>query len=236
MLSPLLRLSGRFQPTLPARGATAISPGFVTCTKNFNPRSPHGERLSSPTVAVTIRRFQPTLPARGATTMPLSFFPTHPFQPTLPARGATFPSHEVVKTGVKISTHAPRTGSDHLYAIGKLRLCIISTHAPRTGSDYKGFRSTGERSLFQPTLPARGATRRRSTACVRQRFQPTLPARGATINADSGAPKISTHFNPRSPHGERPHEHDADHCPAHFNPRSPHGERPYCDRCGQCLD
>ena len=136
--------------------------------------------------------------------MPLSFFPTHPFQPTLPARGATFPSHEVVKTGVKISTHAPRTGSDHLYAIGKLRLCIISTHAPRTGSDYKGFSFYGRTQSISTHAPRTGSdeetlnslratkisTHAPRTGSDHQRgfgraenlhaFQPTLPARGAT--------------------------------------------------------
>ena len=36
-------------------------------------------------------------------------------------------------------------------------------------------------------------------------FQPTLPARGATSVPRQGAP-ICVHFNPRSPHGERPHK------------------------------
>ena len=36
------------------------------CT-NFNPRSPHGERHNSITDKKTLLEFQPTLPARGAT-------------------------------------------------------------------------------------------------------------------------------------------------------------------------
>ena len=80
---------------------------------------------------------------------------------------------------VKISTHAPRTGSDEITAV---LFCFtsISTHAPRTGSDRviplmpnKGF-------TFQPTLPARGATCYTPTAIQSTAFQPTLPARGAT--------------------------------------------------------
>ena len=34
----------------------------------------------------------------------------------------------------------------------------ISTHAPRTGSDLFGFSDALRAFLFQPTLPARGAT------------------------------------------------------------------------------
>ena len=35
-----------------------------------------------------------------------------------------------------------------------------------------------------------------------EKFQSTLPARGATLRAD-GSKSGYTHFNPRSPHGER---------------------------------
>ena len=77
---------------------------------------------------------------------------------------------------------------------------------------------------FQPTLPARGATAWRRRCPPWALFQPTLPARGATSGrcCSTGSCK---HFNPRSPHGERPC------CPflwrwiPDFNPRSPHGER-----------
>ena len=39
-----LRLADQFQSTLPARGATTISTGVLPIAKDFNPRSPHGER------------------------------------------------------------------------------------------------------------------------------------------------------------------------------------------------
>ena len=81
----------KFQPTLPARGATAQAyydsldaaisthaprTGSDSATmhkssrgaQNFNPRSPHGERpRPSPTPFPSHTPFQPTLPARGAT-------------------------------------------------------------------------------------------------------------------------------------------------------------------------
>ena len=56
---------------------------------------------------------------------------------------------------------------------------------------------------FQSTLPARGAT----ASCLEQfdfeEFQSTLPARGATKAQDGKVGNLQ-HFNPRSPHGERP--------------------------------
>ena len=58
----------------------------------------------------------------------------------------------------------------------------ISTHAPRTGSDDKA------KTVFSPE----------------NLFQPTLPARGATSGRGRGDPPAG-HFNPRSPHGERRH-------------------------------
>ena len=59
---------------------------------------------------------------------------------------------------MRISLHAPRTGSD-VRRQPLRRILGISIHAPRTGSDIavdgKKY-ATGE---FQSTLPARGATR-----------------------------------------------------------------------------
>ena len=146
----------KFQPTLPARGATAGSKSVFYALLYFNPRSPHGERRSGTRREKSRARFQPTLPARGATlriqpscTTGRDFNPRSPhgerlngekkangaieFQPTLPARGATCVGAWCL-LGLLISTHAPRTGSDRV-RIGLGTADGISTHAPRTGSD-----------------------------------------------------------------------------------------------------
>ena len=209
----------------------------LSSSRNFNPRSPHGERrFSTPEGVAPLEKFQPTLPARGATarrrhiteTLPISTHaprtgsdlaqgyqinPATIFQPTLPARGATQAGGLARAVAGEISTHAPRTGSDHTTLSGS---CC--------------------QPLFQPTLPARGAT--------------ALPGRVSPTSA---------HFNPRSPHGERLPpaggagivNHISTHAPRtgsdrlrghefraddHFNPRSPHGERRFkrcwMTRCG----
>ena len=81
---------------------------------------------------------------------------------------------------VKISIHAPRTGSDNARdAVARLD-DDISIHAPRTGSDADCSWSSPPSIKFQSTLPARGATLPRQ-ALRRSRL----------------------YFNPRSPHGER---------------------------------
>ena len=80
----------------------------------------------------------------------------------------------------KISTHAPRTGSDVRRCDSRF-LYLISTHAPRTGSDGARMPISSQKSSFQPTLPARGATLHKYPFTRRSLFQPTLPARGATV-------------------------------------------------------
>ena len=103
--------------------------------------------------------------------------------------------------------------------------------------------------VFQPTLPARGATPFQWPGSAQaSTFQPTLPARGATqanlrfpvdvimisthaprtgSDTGRGRKKISkkSYFNPRSPHGERHGSKCGRSVAAVFNPRSPHGER-----------
>ena len=56
-------------------------------------------------------------------------------------------------------------------------------------------------------------------------FQPTLPARGATP-LETFAALTTPYFNPRSPHGERQQRLEVRRRQNNFNPRSPHGERP----------
>ncbi len=80
--------------------------------------------------------------------------------------------------GDLISIHAPRTGSDH----GNRRACarrFISIHAPRTGSDAVG---------REP--------RKTETISIH------APRTGSDVFADAHG-RITAHFNPRSPHGER---------------------------------
>ena len=106
-------------------------------------------------------------------------FDSRTFQSTLPARGAT-PELSLAPPARTISIHAPRTGSD---------VCRLGLPAAA--------------EIFQSTLPARGATGALLCA-VRNtiKFQSTLPARGATLGGRRGGGDVS-HFNPRSPHGER---------------------------------
>ena len=239
--------ASKFQSTLPARGAT-IPPSdiFVAklyfnprsphgerpticarrrARKNFNPRSPHGERRIIFLCNADNARISIHAPRTGSDTFKSSsLYVPYLFQSTLPARGATA-DPRLKGHALDISIHAPRTGSD---ARGHVRGrkdyiyfnprsphgerpglfdvpdddIIISIHAPRTGSDNERFTFSDSSVLFQSTLPARGAT-----------------------PSSSGVQPSADHFNPRSPHGERPLRLALLLLRKDFNPRSPHGER-----------
>ena len=109
----------------------------------------------------------------------------------LPHMGAT----------LAISIHAPRTGSDGLLAI-RFTFFNISIHAPRTGSDNAERLKQQIEVYFNPRSPH--GERRENLEYRRNYtiFQSTLPARGATIFLTQ-FPQRSADFNPRSPHGER---------------------------------
>ena len=82
--------SGRFQSTLPVWGATELDAVKEQLTKDFNPRSPCGERPLPGLHPCERRLFQSTLPVWGATAV------------IIPNDHQTH-----------ISIHAPRVGSDH---------------------------------------------------------------------------------------------------------------------------
>ena len=169
---------------------------------HFNPRSPHGERLSYSMPFFFAALFQPTLPARGATCAELYREYRHlAFQPTLPARGATWQKLASPLSRL-ISTHAPRTGSDAGANAGSLGTGDFNPRSPH-GERPAPVPAPAPAPVFQPTLPARGATGVIQLDPTKLQFQPTLPARGAT-DFQNVLVNNFTNFNPRSPHGERP--------------------------------
>ncbi|SPU26666.1 Uncharacterised protein [Bifidobacterium bifidum] len=99
----------------------------------------------------------------------------------------------------------------------------ISIHAPRMGSDAVPNLDVATLALFQSTLPGWGATIRIQGGCG-NRFQSTLPGWGATqlIRARDLGLLISIHA-PRMGSDFARRIHRLAH--SHFNPRSPDGER-----------
>ena len=118
--------------------------------------------------------FQSSLPVRGATRQQSKEVPMDEFQSTLPGRGATLLS-QFVSLFPQISIHAPREGSD----------CCGNTSSPGP-SNFNPRSPWGERP---------GGVLLRLIPTI---FQSTLPVRGATP-APSGRCWSPAYFNPRSP-------------------------------------
>ena len=125
-----------FQSTLPARGATHDLRRACAGCRHFNPRSPHGER--------------PAKKPRAKKERP-------------------------------ISIHAPRTGSDPRPQDPAKQLCPISIHAPRTGSDLFQLCILPDQKNFNPRSPHGERPLELAAKIHRSIFQSTLPARGATF-------------------------------------------------------
>ena len=110
-------------------------------------------------------------------------------------------------------------------------------------------------SVFQPTLPLRGATSEAvcdlcdlfsfnpRSPCGERRHQQEVPRHPGVVSTHaplagsdgSRSDRRTRHprFNPRSPCGERPSREPRTPWPSCFNPRSPCGERPdELQRCG----
>ena len=147
---------------------------------DFNPRSPHGERHAAAVADGKDKTFQPTLPARGATRRCIpQFLRVCNFNPRSP-HGERRVHRRIWGNVAEISTHAPRTGSDKSYGYGTFRDKGFQPTLPARGATKFPGALLAD-AEFQPTLPARGATRGAGDGFgARDRFQPTLPARGAT--------------------------------------------------------
>ena len=195
-----------FQSTLPARGATYPSPPSRSSPRNFNPRSPRGERplRKASTSRQSISIHAPREGSDFSCTPEFAF--RLKFQSTLPARGATLNINDDGGSSGNFNPRSPR---------GERRLtnwqCITST-------------------TFQSTLPARGATRRWMDLiglpvisihapregsdtpfpfCLSPHSAISIhaPREGSDSNG-AGVYISGSHFNPRSPRGERQHHPD----------------------------
>ena len=193
--------------------------------RHFNPRSPHGERLVQHRRDFCLADISTHAPRTGSDTISLLF-----------CACAT------------ISTHAPRTGSDAYHRLTDGREADFNPRSPH-GERHPDYFDLGCFDKFQPTLPARGATKKEKPEAIQHPISTHAPRTGSDVAAlpDSiFGLKISTHaprtgsdgntagrgpekedFNPRSPHGERQYQRPSSlRTSGYFNPRSPHGERP----------
>ena len=143
--------------------------------KDFNPRSPHGERQQPAARRGQVIQFQSTLPARGATNVP-----------------GAFSSHQ------GISIHAPRTGSD---SATKRRQRPHKHFNPRSphGERQTGRACASAVMTFQSTLPARGATH----ASAPPEHAGAISIHAPRTGSDNGSPAHSVGISHISIHAPR---------------------------------
>ena len=161
----------------PSRGATSQKPPEYFAS-SFLPTLPwRGATIAQPYRVAGSLPFQPTLPLRGATYGTQLGQTSRWFQPTLPLRGAT---HEVglVREVLGVSTHAPLAGSDARRAWWSCAARSFNPHSPcgerlKCGTKWQGA------SVFQPTLPLRGATDRAADARAPWRVSTHAPLAGS---------------------------------------------------------
>ena len=245
-----------FNPRSPC-GERRCSPSPPRGTARFNPRSPCGERRATEKKRENLGSFQPTLPLRGATTPAPPSPEARVFQPTLPLRGATAtgaparrwsssfnprsPCGERRSSRPSTSPSAsfnPRSpcGERRWRDLHQALLQRVSTHAPLAGSD--GYSCSRPRlsSLFQPTLPLRGATghgRRRHQEADVSTHAPLAGSDGPHLELLNVVLVVSTHA-PLA--GSDPRTFRCRSRQACFNPRSPCGERLFGFLLLVCLD
>ena len=202
--------------TLP-HGERRFPPARGAAPADFNPRSPHGERPPQTCKKNEKKLFQSTLPARGATWRARRGCVFVSISIHAPRTGSDARPHG---GGARHGYFNPRSPHGERR---DFRACSVrpgnfnprSPHGERHPENYQQMvdkldfnpRSPhGERRLccprsiqgsmgFQPTLPARGATKLQVAFTNTHIFQPTLPARGATNSgtATCGNGEISTH-------------------------------------------
>ena len=212
------RQSSRFQSTLPVWGATHISFGYrqgglisihaprvgsdavgkqrLRLDRNFNPRSPCGERLPPLCGPTLISIFQSTLPVWGATTRQRTCRLLREFQSTLPVWGATSLAADTIPAIAVISIHAPRVGSDKNSQTVFCGQSGFQSTLPVWGATSRRWSGGAQGEHFNPRSPC-GERRQlgQRPAHSQPEFQSTLPVWGATGHPDqpAGNGHISIH-------------------------------------------
>ena len=189
-------------------------------------------------------QFQSTLPVWGAT----GLIYAHPEPGTISIHAPRVGSDRYVnKTGPGDYDFNPRSPcGERRGRISAGQHQRISIHAPRVGSDPGELGVWPVSRDFNPRSPCGERPPRQRKHYGGSRFQSTLPVWGATVQVvvetlskeisihaprvgsdrfPSLSRKVKSHFNPRSPCGERLHAAGGEAGGDYFNPRSPCGER-----------
>ena len=193
-----------FNPRSPCgerRGHLRITP---RCLPDFNPRSPCGERLKPPPVVLRLRSI---------------------FQSTLPVWGATVRVLEHHGVPVDFNPRSP-CGERPCWLVPRSRVWRFQSTLPVWGATWSRPSGSGTRPDFNPRSPCGERPRAGGSITIWWYFNPRSPC-GERPDAGRASLFRLRHFNPRSPCGERRKTGAC--CSgtcSDFNPRSPCGERP----------
>jgi len=174
--------------------------------KNFNPRSPCGERLQD-IEEVALPGFISIHAPRAGSDMYLSGLDHF----------------------IKISIHAPRAGSDFTWGFPLQRARYFNPRSPCGERQEPLLEYTG-REVISIHAPRAGSDARPPTGQGISSISIHAPRAGSDFPVQAFN-RVRNHFNPRSPCGERPYLHDPAQPYENFNPRSPCGERPVTPSC-----
>ena len=141
----------------PRMGSDYVFEEFPVCQYDFNPRSPHGERLLSLGMTSHHTSFQSTLPAWGATRCGYTLLLLQGISIHAPRMGSDIVLDIHIQSSLLFQSTLPAWGAT-VRGGGYVFIKNISIHAPRMGSDILNWRLLVPPLTFQSTLPAWGAT------------------------------------------------------------------------------
>ena len=148
----------KFQSTLPARGATDFLRSHHAEPKDFNPRSPHGERLHADNSWACAGDFNPRSPhgeRRPCAAHQAAY--QHDFNPRSPhgerRKGSRW-SRRALRHFNPRSPHGERRSAGGRFSHFPQDFNPRSPHGERQPSTIRAV----DEGVFQSTLPARGAT------------------------------------------------------------------------------
>ena len=191
-----------FQSTLPVWGATTAPTTIKPIPRDFNPRSPCGERQALAVYGRAAARISIHAPRVGSDARQVSW-----------------------ASDIRISIHAPRVGSDINVRPTEEYCSSFQSTLPVWGATKASSGLAGYSWRFQSTLPVWGATGHQQ----RVRRPPRISIHAPRVGSDpagqlpgEGGKEISIHA-PRV--GSDVGQDDEVGSQADFNPRSPCGER-----------
>ena len=174
-----------FNPRTPHGVRLSTKRWIIIYPRYFNPRTPHGVRRRSR----GLRRARPTIsihaPLTGCDPPQRGCRGNQPhFNPRTP-HGVRHTDMVDIQTRLSISIHAPLTGCDN--AASTILPCAANFN-PRTphGVRHPAHNVPALVPGFQSTHPSRGATSCAVAAAQKIQFQSTHPSRGATIKVEQG--------------------------------------------------